>query len=207
MTTDTTEIINDDRGALVEYIEQFLDADERAALFAELDGARAHFTHDRLRIYGRVVDSPRLVCAFGDDGLRYRYSGVDRPTRPWLPGLRAVRERVATAVGQDFSYTLVNLYRDGDDYIGWHSDKYADIVPDSCIASLSLGAERPFRLRGREKDSPVHEIALADGSLLLMKGTTQRLYKHQLPARRAVRRPRFNVTLRLMRATKQGRAW
>ena len=84
-----------------------------------------------------------------------------------------------------------------------------DIVPGSCIASL-LGANRAFQLRLKPKGSPVHEVELADGSLLLMKGATQQFYKHQLPVRRGVRHARFNVTLRRMTRparTREGSRW
>lgn len=192
-------IIDDPRGVLVDYREHFLDPAERRALFAELDAAKPLFGRDQLRIFGRTIPSPRLVCAFGDPGLSYRYSGVDRATQPWPAQLLAARDRIAELVGQPFSYALVNLYRDGHDRLGWHSDAESDIVRDSTIASLSLGAARPFQLRGREKGSSIHEVVLADGSLLLMRGATQRLYKHQLPARARVRGPRFNITLRQVR--------
>lgn len=192
-------IIDDERGALVEYLPDFLDTGEREGLRSELEAARGLFDRDRLTMYGRVSESPRLVCAFGDEGLRYRYAGVDRPTHPWPVRLREARDRVADLVGHPFDYALVNLYRDGNDYIGWHADKVADLEPGSCIASLSLGAERPFQLRDKAGRGDLREILLADGSLLLMRGATQRYYKHQLPARRGVANARFNVTLRHLR--------
>jgi alkylated DNA repair dioxygenase AlkB len=194
------ESILDDEGARVEYRASFLDASSRRALFEELDALRGSFDHDQVRIFGRTTPSPRLVAAFGDEGTRYRYSGVDRVARPWPPVLRAVRDRVVALVGQSLTYGLVNLYRDGHDRLGWHADDESDIVRGSCIASVSVGAARPFQLRRRHpKRSAIHEVWLADGSLLLMHGATQEHYKHQLPARARITEPRFNVTLRQMR--------
>jgi alkylated DNA repair dioxygenase AlkB len=187
----------DEEGALVEYYADFLDGEERRLLRAELQGARASFAPDRLTLYGRSLESPRLVCAFGDAGLTYRYSGVERRTQPWLPSLLALRDRLVALAGHPFNYALANWYRNGDDYIGWHSDKEADLAPDASIASISLGAERPFLLRDRRgKGTRTIAVTLADGSLLWMLGETQRRWKHSLPRRRALSEPRFNLTFR-----------
>ncbi|WP_434422813.1 alpha-ketoglutarate-dependent dioxygenase AlkB family protein [Nannocystis pusilla] len=192
-------IIADADGALVDYDAEFLGADERTALLAELARVQDRFDRDRVVMYGKTVDSPRMVCAFGDDGLHYRYAGVDRTTHPWPPHLRAARDRIAAACGHPFNYALVNLYRTGDDYIGWHADKVSDLVPGSAIASLSLGAARPFQLR-HKSSGELHEVLLASGSLLVMRGTCQQFYKHSLPRRRGVSEARFNVTFRHVRA-------
>jgi alkylated DNA repair dioxygenase AlkB len=192
-------IIDDSDGAIVEYFSELLAAGDRSALLAELAQARDRFDRDRVLMYGKTIDSPRMVCAFGDDGLHYRYAGVDRTTHPWPPHLRAARDRIAALCGHPFNYALVNLYQTGDDYIGWHADKVSDLVPGSSIASLSLGAVRPFQLRHKSSGA-THEVMLASGSLLVMRGTCQQFYKHSLPRRRGVTEPRFNITFRQVRS-------
>lgn len=196
---DAVRILDDPRGAVVEYVATFLDEGEHEALLAELVAVRERFDRDRVVLYGKTIDSPRLVCAFGDDGLHYRYAGVDRSTHTWPPRLRAARDRIAAHVGHPFNYALVNLYRDGADYIGWHADKVGDLVPGSTIASLSLGAARPFLLRDKQSGD-TREVVLAGGSLLTMQGTCQQHYKHALPRRRGVAGARYNVTLRRIKA-------
>lgn len=192
-------IIDDSDGAIVEYFSEFLAAGDRSALLAELAQARDRFDRDRVLMYGKTIDSPRMVCAFGDDGLHYRYAGVDRTTHPWPPHLRTARDRIAAVCGHPFNYALVNLYQTGDDYIGWHADKVSDLVAGSSIASLSLGAVRPFQLRHKSSGA-THEVMLASGSLLVMRGTCQQFYKHSLPRRRGVTEPRFNITFRHVRS-------
>jgi alkylated DNA repair dioxygenase AlkB len=186
-------IVIDEDSAQVEYVPDFLDADERRRVRGELEEAASSFDRDVLTLYGRAVQSPRLVCAFGDDGLRYRYSGVERVTRPWPPSLRGLRDRLDPG----FNYVLANWYRDGNDYLGWHSDKEADLVPLASIASISLGAARRFLLRDRKgKGDRTVEILLQDGSLLWMRGTTQQKWKHSLPRQACVSEPRYNLTFR-----------
>lgn len=192
---DRERILDDPRGAVVDYFPRFLAPDEARDVQAECIDAGARFDHDVISLYGRTIPAPRLVCAFGDDGLRYRYAGVDRPAHPWPPQLRAARDRVAALAGHPFNYALVNWYRSGDDYIGWHSDKVEDLAPGSTIASLSLGAVRPFQFRDRA-GGPVLERLLADGSLVLMQGTTQQFFKHALPRRKTIPGVRYNVTFR-----------
>jgi alkylated DNA repair dioxygenase AlkB len=186
-------IILDEEGALVEYLPDFLDGDERRALREEIVAAKESFDRDVLTMYGRTVQSPRLVCAFGDEGLRYRYSGVERATRPWTPAMRALRQKL----DENLNYALVNWYRDGNDYLGWHSDKERDLVAGAPIASVSLGATRRFLLRDRKgKGDRTVEVMVEDGSLLWMRGTTQQQWKHSLPRQPSVKGPRWNLTFR-----------
>src|SRR5690606_4850093 len=135
----------------------------------------------RIRIFGREVDSPRLSCWIGDPDAVYRYSGSSFVPRPWSSGLAALRERLQQELGASFNSVLANLYRDGRDAMGWHSDDEPELGPEPLIASLSLGAVRRFVLRRR--DDPARKLALelGPGSLLLMGGSTQRYWKHALP--------------------------
>jgi alkylated DNA repair dioxygenase AlkB len=149
----------------------------------------------RIRMFGRIVDSPRLSAWVGDRDATYRYSGTRFVPHPWTPSLRALRDRVAEACGARFNSVLANLYRDGADRMGWHSDDEPELGPEPLIASLSLGAARTFRFRAKSGGEPV-AIELGHGSLLRMAGATQRLYKHELPARKRVGGPRINLTFR-----------
>ena len=110
--------------------------------------------------------------------------------------------RIEQACGGHFDSVLANLYRDGNDSMGWHSDDEPELGPQPLIASLSLGAERRFRFRRRRaRGEPTWpgdtlELRLPHGSLLRMAGDTQRLYRHDLPKMRAVVAPRINLTFR-----------
>ena len=82
---------------------------------------------------------------------------------------------------------LANLYRDGNDAMGWHSDDEPELGPAPVIASLSLGAPRRFRLRARDgSGGATLDLELPHGSLLRMAGATQRNYRHALPRSRRV---------------------
>ncbi len=189
----------------VRYAAEFLPApradDSMAMLLAEVPWQ----TH-RLRLFGREVDAPRLSCWIGDADAAYTYSRSRFEPRPWTATLAALREEIEARLGLRFNSVLANLYRDGRDSMGWHSDDEPELGAEPVIASLSLGAPRTFRLRPREAragdGTAAARIALglAHGSLLWMAGATQRLYQHALPRRARVTQPRINLTFRQIAA-------
>lgn len=65
----------------------------------------------------------------------------------WHPVLTTLRLAVEEKSGHTFNSLLCNLYRDGKDSIGWHSDSEPSLGPQPVIASLSLGDTRVFSLR------------------------------------------------------------
>lgn len=152
-------------------------------------------------MFGRMVDSPRLSAWIGDEEATYRYSGVPFAPRSWSSSLLALRDRVAEACGARFNSVLANLYRNGNDRMGWHSDDERELGAAPVIASVSLGAARSFRFRAKAGGDAL-AIELAHGSLLRMAGDTQRLYKHELPVRKRVAGPRINLTFRLVQTSR-----
>jgi alkylated DNA repair dioxygenase AlkB len=182
-------------GADLHFDPAFLAPEEAAAAFAALRHAIPWEVH-RIRLFGRDVDSPRLSAWIGDPGTAYRYSGATFEPHPWPPALQALRARVAAAAGSPLNSVLANLYRDGRDYMGWHSDDERALGPEPVIASLSLGATRRFRLRRRDDARVGLVLELPPGSLLVMRGPTQRNTRHALPRTARPVGERINLTFR-----------
>lgn len=170
---------------------------EADALFAQLSAQLAWSRHG-VRLFGRELPAPRLSAWHGDAAASYRYSGIRHAPQPWTPALRAVRERLAAALGFDFNGVLGNLYRDGADAMGWHSDDEPELGPDPVIASASFGAPRRFALRHRASGRR-EVLELGHGSLLLMAGASQRCWQHGLPRTARPCAPRINLTFRQVR--------
>jgi alkylated DNA repair dioxygenase AlkB len=168
------------------------DAD---ALFEALRSEIPWETH-RLRLFGRMIDSPRLSCWIGDPGTAYTYSGTRFEPHAWTPAVSSLRETLATRFGLRFNSVLANLYRDARDSMGWHSDAERELGLEPVIASLSFGAPRTFRFRSRATRKVACAIELAHGSLLVMRGATQRFYQHDLPKARGEIGERVNLTFR-----------
>jgi len=184
-------------GADLALWPRWLAREEADALLADLHATIPWEVH-RIRIYGREVDSPRLSCWIGDPDATYVYSRTRFEPRPWLPSLAGIRDRVEASCGTRFNSVLANLYRDGQDSMGWHSDNEPELGDRPVIASLSLGAERRFRLKPRQGGTrdDMRVITLTHGSLLRMAGDTQRLYVHDLPKTTTTLGPRVNLTFR-----------
>jgi alkylated DNA repair dioxygenase AlkB len=185
----------DSPDAELRYAPQWLARAEADALF---DGLRVGIPWERhrLRLFGREIDAPRLSCWIGDDGATYTYSRTRFEPRPWPDALHAIRERLRVECGADFNGVLANLYRDGNDSMGWHADDEPELGVQPLIASLSLGATRRFVIRHRSNAAVRRDIELAHGSLLLMGGETQSHYRHALPKTARAVGERINLTFR-----------
>ena len=188
------------------FISGFLTGPQSDAYFAELLDL-VDWRQHTIRIRGRKVASPRLSAWYGDPDAHYSYSGLSLEPRPWLPVILELKARVETVCDASFNSVLLNLYRDGADSMGWHSDDEPELGERPEIASLSLGATRRFRLRHRRrKDLEPVAIDLENGSLLIMKGETQRFWKHHVPKSKRVAESRVNLTFRnIWRAPSHGR--
>lgn len=146
-----------------------------------------------ITIAGLPRKIPRLNAWYGDAG--YRYSGARFEPYPWTPPLWKLKQQIETATGASFNSVLVNLYRDGNDSVSWHSDDEPELGARPVIASFSLGATRTFQLKHRA-DKKRLKLPLTSGSLLLMEGDIQHCWLHQLPKEPSVHQPRINCTFR-----------
>jgi alkylated DNA repair dioxygenase AlkB len=173
----------------------FIPRAERAALFAAVR-QEVPWEQHRLKLFGRDVDAPRLSCWIGDPDTSYTYSRTRFEPHPWTPALAALRDRIAESVDAPFNSVLANLYRTGRDGMGWHSDDEPELGTEPVIASLSLGEPRRFLFRHRDRAHRDVEIALGDGSLLIMRGPTQRFWQHSIPKTALPIAERINLTFR-----------
>ena len=179
-------------------LPRFLAAAKAAALFDALVAKLAWAPH-RVRLFGREHLTPRLCAWYGDTDARYAYSGQPLEPLPWPRALAGLRARLDTALGCTFNSVLCNLYRDGADSMGWHSDDEASLGSQPVIASLSLGATRRFVLRHRARLYAPITLALGHGDLLVMAGGTQNHWQHAVPKTRRPMESRINLTFRAVR--------
>jgi alkylated DNA repair dioxygenase AlkB len=179
---------------------EFLARDEAERCFRALrDGGAVDWRQDELVIYGRRIPLPRLTAWYGEPGVRYAYSGIEMRAVPWDGLVRDLARRVHAATGARFNGVLLNLYRDERDGVSWHSDDEPELGPAPVIASLSLGATRVFQLRHRQyrrNGVGIETYELHSGSLLVMRGDTQRHWQHRLPRRAAPCGARINLSFR-----------
>jgi alkylated DNA repair dioxygenase AlkB len=179
-------------GGVVLYHEAFLPADVADRYFVELrdtgawDQKKAAFGHKQ----------PRLTASYGDDGVTYHYSGTENRALPWTPTLLAIKEKIEAVRGR-YNYCLLNRYRSGADSVGLHADNEPGM--GNVIGSLSLGATRVFRIR-HNRTKEARTFQLGNGTLIIMAGTMQQFWKHEVPKTAENVGERINLTYRMIDA-------
>ena len=153
--------------------------------------------NDEVMIFGKQIITKRKVAWYADYEIEYVYSNAKKQGLTWTDDLLAIKAQVEQITNESYNSCLLNLYHDGEEGMGWHSDNEKSIVKNSAIASVSFGAERKFSLKHKSATETVSQI-LANGSLLVMKGETQTYWLHALTKTKKVRSPRINLTFRKM---------
>jgi alkylated DNA repair dioxygenase AlkB len=135
--------------AEVVYFPQLFTPAQSDAYFAELlDGIG--WRRERVSVYGRTFDIPRLTAWYGDPGCCYSYSGVHLTPQPWTATLLQIKQAVEAVSGTAFNSVLLNLYRHERDSVSWHADAEPELGSNPVIASVSLGATRVFEMKHRQ---------------------------------------------------------
>ncbi|HSD07488.1 alpha-ketoglutarate-dependent dioxygenase AlkB [Flavobacterium sp.] len=180
------------------YFPKFFFEEEANALFKELL-EKTPWQQDEITVYGKKHLQPRLTALYGNEGKPYSYSNITMQPHYWTPTLQKIKNLVENVAEINFTTVLLNYYRDGNDGNGWHADNEKELGINPIIASLSLGAERNFQLKHNIDSTQKKNIVLENGSLLLMKGTTQHFWKHQVPKTKKNIGPRINLTFRVIK--------
>jgi alkylated DNA repair dioxygenase AlkB len=154
---------------------------------------------DTALVNGQFIKSGRQVAWYANDKFRYTHSGLLREAILWdLPILELIKSRVERVTGATFNSCVLNLYHNGSQGMGWHSDREA-VGAHSLIASVSVGATRKFALR-HKLSGEKRALLLEHGQLIVMRGTTQQHWLHALMRTQQTLGPRISLTFRLFPA-------
>ena len=156
------------------------------------------FEQRQVTVFGKQYNEPRLTSVHGDQNVldkKYVYSKSIRELLPMTKTLRELQSYVEQETDIHFDFVLLNYYRDGKDKVGWHSDD-EPMMDCSNIASLTLGAERPFKFRDKSTKKVIWKQILRSGSLVWMKPGCQENLEHEVPKCMKVYEPRINLTFR-----------
>ena len=151
----------------------------------------------QVKLFGKTHDSPRLSAFYGDHGVNYRYSAITHQALPWHPVLLKLNQRLSNEFNLTFNSTLANLYRDGQDAMGWHSDDEPELGRNPTIASINLGETRIFKFKHRTTNER-YDLPLHHGDLLIMKGALQHHWMHAILKQNKPLNPRINLTYRMI---------
>lgn len=155
--------------------------------------------HDQVKMYGKAIFLPRYSAWYGDSNKPYTYSGLTLQPKTWNKGLLFIKDRIDLIAGVHFNSVLMNWYRDGEDYINWHTDAEKELGKNPIIGSVNFGATRRFQLRRMDDNNEKIEVPLKHGTFLLMRGETQHFWQHGVPKEKKVKEIRFNLTFRIIK--------
>ena len=183
-------------GELV-YYPNFLAKETADAYFEELL-ADIPWQADKITVFGKTYDQPRLTSLHALDATPYTYSNITMHPHPMGLVLSSLLEKIKEVKNYPFNAVLLNLYRNGQDSNGWHADNEKELGTNPVIASISLGQERFFHLKHRKIKEQRLKIKLEHGSLLVMGGAMQHHWLHQIPKTSKPIDSRINLTFRLI---------
>jgi alkylated DNA repair dioxygenase AlkB len=194
MIINIPNIINQDGQA--HYFGVVLNEEQKRSYYTDLFN-NIEWMNENLIMFGKEITTKRKVAFYADSMIQYTYSNKTKKGLTWTPLLMEIKQLVSANTGCDYNACLLNLYHDGNEGMGWHSDDEKEIIPNSSIASLSLGADRKFALK-HKLSKETHSIMLEHGSLFEMSGSLQQNWLHSLPKSKKITEPRINLTFRQM---------
>jgi alkylated DNA repair dioxygenase AlkB len=188
-----SNILNTD--GTVNYYGKILLSSEEANRYFDLLMQNTQWEKDEVIIFGKRITTKRKVAWYGDSEYLYTYSNITKRALAWTKELSELKQIVEEYAEIKFNSCLLNLYHNGNEGMGWHSDDEESLGKNNTIASLSFGAERKFSFKHKQTKQIV-SLVLEDGSLLIMKDATQSNWLHSLPKSKNITQPRINLTFR-----------
>ena len=198
MLKNPINIIHQDGIAL--YYEKVISGEQIKPLYDELLN-NINWENERVVMFGKEIITKRKVAFYSDPSIAYTYASKTKIGLPWGDPLIKLKNMVESVTKQAYNACLLNLYHNGEEAMGWHCDNEKEIVANSSIASLSIGATRKFSFKHKVTKETI-SIQLENGSLLEMKGTIQSHWLHALPKSKKITESRINLTFRQMHTQK-----
>lgn len=184
---------------IAEYYGEILSLHEADYYFSCL-ASEVAWQRDKAIVIGQLIETQRQVAWYADHAYHYSYSGTTKQAIPWTQSLLALKTMVEEKTGETYNSCLLNLYQSGAEGMAWHSDGETDLKEKGAIASLTLGAQRQFSFKHKVSKQK-RSITLKHGSLLVMRGTTQKNWLHRLPPTKKPVGTRINLTFRTIVTT------
>jgi len=180
------------------YIPNFLSSDKATYLFDSLKSDVA-WEQKHITIYNKTMPLPRLTAWFGDDHNKtYKYSNIVNVPQEWHPLLLKLKVFLEQKFNSKINSGLLNLYRDQNDGLGWHSDNEKELGKTPIIFSISLGETRQFQVKDKLTGQHKINLDLAHGDLIIMRGDMQQKWLHRIAPTTKLKGERINITFRFI---------
>ncbi len=183
------------KGLNISYLPNFLSKEKSDHLYNKFY-RDIPWQRYKLKIFGKTYDQPRLTSFHSIGNKKYNYSQIGIKNNIMTIELKSLLSKIHNKTNYRFNSVLLNLYRDGMDSNGWHSDNESELGDDPKIASVTLGQERFFHIKHKKIKDLRFKILLKHGSLLIMGEKSQTDWVHQIPKTRKKINARINLTYR-----------
>ena len=183
-------------GCEILIFESFFSEEYSSMLFNQFYKKTAWVQNDII-IYGKKHKIPRLNDWYGSVDMKY--SNIHFEAKPMTKTLNHIRSKIEKETNTFYNSVLMNLYRNGNDSMGWHSDDENIYSQTSPIASLSLGGSRWMKFKKKNIQGlgkKTLKLRLNSGDLLIMKYPTQDKLSHSIPKSLTDMESRINLTFR-----------
>jgi len=178
----------------VDYIPNFISKQINDSLYCNFI-ENLDWESEEVILFNKKFIMERKTCFYGNPGIAYNYSGKKRISKEWPEALLQLKKDVEEKLQCKFNFALLNLYDNGNIALGYHSDNEKDLIKESIIAGISLGTVRDILFK-HKITKEVRKINLESGSMIVMKGNTQKNWKHSVPKRTLIKTPRISITFR-----------
>lgn len=178
----------------VNYFGKIISEEDAQNFYTQLLN-EIDWKNDEAIIFGKLIYTKRKVAWYANAAFEYTYSNRTKKALEFTENLLILKKLVEEKTGETFNSCLLNLYHSGEEGMAYHSDGEKDLKENGAIASLSLGAKRKFSFKHKVLKEKI-DFILESGSLLVMKGETQKHWLHRLPPTKLVKTPRINLTFR-----------
>ena len=172
--SETLTILPDKKSSYTHFPTLPEDIAVSSTLFEELWSIHPE-SYGKIKIMGKEINTPRWQESFGKD---YHYSGINHTARPVSthPYLSLLLEWVRNHSKKNYEQILINWYKDGNHYIGWHSDDEKQLVKNSSIYSFSFGQARDFDIKSKPSSGFKFQdrVKLENNSMIIMEGEFQK---------------------------------
>jgi alkylated DNA repair dioxygenase AlkB len=138
-------------------------------------------------MYSQGSPVPRLISIQGiytDLKPLYRHPMDSQPEiQHMTPIVKKICDIVSNKCNEQFNHVLIQMYRNGNDYIGEHADKTLDIKKNTKIVNYSIGSTRVMKLRTKKNDNSDREIKkvkLKHNSLFVLGWNANKKWLHSI---------------------------
>ena len=148
-----------------------------------------------------IILPNRSLCYYGSSS--YSYNGTKHQPQHIPSGnyINSILDQLKTIL-PDIQYNsiLLTKYKNGSDYVGFHSDNEPEIAENSDIVTISLGQSRviKFKCPLAVNTYPDHELTVNHGDVYIMSQKSQNFFRHSVLADTS-NNCRISITLRMLK--------